>query len=372
MVIFLKDNKTNKNNVKYKPSKPKRFLALYIIFFVILFILVIKIGYLQFIQGSYLKELATKQQTTSRIISAKRGSIYDSTGTALAISENVDTITINPAKFIKANNNEETEALQKKVATKFSELFDLDYDETLKKVCSKNSVETIVQKVEATKITDLKDWMSANKVSSGINIDQDTKRSYPYSNLASNLIGFCGSDNQGLTGLEYYWDTTLSGTAGKITTTQDASQDLISNQDAQYYAAENGSDITLTIDINIQTIAEKYLKQACVTNQCADGGNVIIMNPSTGDILAMATYPDYNLNTPFQPNESLSSTWDSLSTSAQSEALQKMWRNTAVSNTYEPGSVFKVIVASAALEENIVETDTPRNFLLFRISTCFR
>lgn len=176
------------------------------------------------------------------------------------------------------------------------------------------------------------------------------------------MIGFCGSDNQGLTGLEYYWDTTLAGTSGKITTTQDASQDLISNQDAQYYAAENGSNLTLTIDINIQTIAEKYLEQACVTNKCVDGGNIIIMDPNTGDILAMATYPDYNLNSPFEPNESLSESWDSLSTSAQSEALQKMWRNTAVSNTYEPGSVFKVVVASAALEEDIVDTDTSAIF----------
>lgn len=351
----------SKNSIKYKYSKPKRLFFLLVFIFIILFILLIKIGYLQFIKGPYLKELATKQQTTSRVISAKRGAIYDSTGTALAISADVDTITINPSKF-KKKTDEETKALQEKIATEFSTLFELDYEETLAKVTSTNSVETIAQKVEKDKVSELENWMKENKISTGINIDEDTKRYYPYSNLASNLIGFCGSDNQGLTGLEYYWDTTLAGTSGKITTTQDASQDLISNQDAQYYAAENGSDLTLTIDINIQTIAEKYLEQACVTNKCADGGNIIIMDPNTGDILAMATYPDYNLNTPFEPNESLSSTWDSLSTSAQSEALQKMWKNTAVSNTYEPGSVFKVVVASAALEENIIETDTPATF----------
>lgn len=347
--------------MKFKISRPKRFFAFEVIIFLIFFLLLIKIGYLQFIQGGFLKEQATKQQTTSRVLSAKRGTIYDSTGTALAISADVDTVTINPEKF-KKNTDEETKAFQEKIATKLSEIFELDYQQTLDKVCSNNSVETIVQKVEQDKITELQNWMKENQISTGINIDEDTKRYYPYANLASNLIGFCGSDNQGLTGLEYYWDTTLAGTSGKITTTQDATQDLISNQDAQYYAAENGSNLTLTIDINIQTIAEKYLEQACITNKCVDGGNVIIMDPNTGDILAMATYPDYNLNSPFEPNESLSNSWDSLSSSAQNEALQNMWKNTAVSNTYEPGSVFKVIVASAALEENIADTDTPSVF----------
>ena len=347
MVISLK-----KNNNKYKISNPKRYLVIYVIFIVVLVFLVGKISYLQFIKGSFLKDQATKQQTTSRVIAAKRGTIYDA---------DVDTITINPAKF-KRDTQEETVATQEKIAKKFSELFELDYEETLEKVTSEDSIETIAKKVEKDKIIELQDWMKENKISAGINIDEDTKRYYPYSNLASNLIGFCGNDNQGLTGLEYSWDSTLSGTAGKITTSQDASQDLISNRDAQYYAPKNGSDLTLTIDINIQTIAEKYLKQACVTNKCADGGNVIIMSPKTGDVLAIATYPDYNLNTPFEPNESLSSNWDSLSDSAKSDSLQEMWKNTAISDTYEPGSVFKVVIASAALEENIVETDTPGIF----------
>lgn len=337
-------------------------MLIFMIIVVLLFlILLFRIGYLQFVKGSFLKELATKQQTTSRILSAKRGTIYDSTGTALAISANVDTVTINPSKFI-GKTDDETNKTREKVAKGLSNIFGLDYNETLAKVSSSNSIETIVKQIETDKVTQLQDWMKSNKISSGINIDEDSKRSYPYNNLASNLIGFCGNDNQGLTGLEYYWDTTLAGTPGKITTTQDASQDIISNSDAQYYAPENGSNITLTIDRNIQTIAEKYLKQACDTNQCENGGNIIIMNPSNGDVLAMATYPDYNLNTPFEPNSSLSSTWSSLSDSAKSTALQKMWRNAAVSNTYEPGSVFKVVVASAALEENIVETDTPGQF----------
>ena len=219
-------NKYNNSNTKVKTSKSKRLFVLMIIIFIVFFLLLFRIGYLQFIKGSYLKEMATKQQSTSRIISAKRGAIYDSTGTALAISADVDTITVNPDK-LKKKADEDTQALREKVAKELSSLFELDYQETLNKVSSTNSVETIVSKVEKDKVTELENWMKENKISSGINIDEDTKRYYPYSNLASNLIGFCGNDNQGLTGLEYYWDSTLAGTAGKITTTQDASQDLM-------------------------------------------------------------------------------------------------------------------------------------------------
>ena len=204
--------------------------------------------------------------------------------------------------------------------------------------------------------------MKDNKFYSGINIDSDTKRSYPYNNLASNLIGFCGSDNQGLEGIEYYWDDVLSGTPGKIVTTKDAAQDIIPDKNEQYIPAENGSNLTLTLDLTIQSIAEKYLKQAVIDNKCGRGGNIIMMDPSNGDILAMATYPDYNLNTPFEPNETLKPNWEKLSDSEQSISLQKMWRNKSVSDAYEPGSTFKLIVASSALEEGICETDTEGDF----------
>ena len=333
-----------------------------ILIVVLLTSLVLRIGWLQFIKGPSLKEAATKQQTTSRIISPSRGSIYDSTGKPLAISAKVDTVTINPQKFIVEDSQEQTSELQTKVAKAFSEIFELDYDDVFKKVTSTNSVQTIAKKVEEDKINKLKEWMDENEIYSGINIDTDTKRYYYYNNLASNLIGFCGDDNQGLAGIEYYWNSVLTGTPGKITTAQDAAQDIISNENENYIPPQNGSNITLTIDYNIQTIAEKYLKQAVADNQCNRGGNIIVMDPSTGDILAMASYPDYDLNQPFTPNSTLAKNWDTLSSSSKSTALQNMWKNPAVTNTYEPGSVFKVLVSAIALEENIVETDTPGIF----------
>ena len=337
-------------------------LRLILLVTIIIFVLLIcRIGFLQFVQGNYLKEQAYKQQAINQIISPKRGNIYDSTGKALAISAQVDTITINPSKF-KKDSDEETATYQETVAKGLSEIFGLDYNETLEKVSSDSQVETIAKKVEQDKVDELTTWMEENKISVGINIDEDTKRYYPYSNVASNVIGFCGSDNQGLSGIESKWDSVLTGTPGKIVSSQGSDQQEIPDAEETYIAAENGSDLTLTIDLNIQTIIEKYLKQAVEENECSRGGNVIAMDPSTGDILAMASYPDYDLNSPYTPNSTLAQTYDSLSTEEKSEALYRMWANKSVAETYEPGSTFKVITSAVALEENITSTDVIDDF----------
>ena len=213
------------------------------------------------------------------------------------------------------------------------------------------------------RVIELVEWMNENKISTGINIDEDTKRYYPYSTVASQVIGFCGSDNQGLSGIESKWESVLTGTPGKIVSSKASNQQEIPNAEETYISAENGSDLTLTIDLNIQTIVEKYLKQAVDDNNCKKGGNVIVMNPKNGDILAMATYPNYDLNSPYTPNSAIAETYNSLSDSEKSTTLYKMWSNKSVAETYEPGSVFKVITSSVALEENITTTDKAGDFV---------
>ncbi len=324
--------------------------------------LIIRIGFIQFAEGAELKELAYNQQNINQIISPKRGNIYDSTGKALAISASVDTITINPTKIKDSSDDEKTKELKEKVAKGLSEIFSLDYNEVLEKVNSNSSVETIVKKVEQEKVEELKNWMEENKISVGINIDEDTKRYYPYSNLLSHVLGFCGNDNQGLWGLEYEWDSVLTGTPGKIVSSKDGSQQEIPNTEETYIPAEDGSNITLTIDYNIQTIVEKYLKQAVDDNNCTKGGNVIVMNPENGDILAMASYPDYDLNNPYTPNSTLQKTYNSLSDEEETNAIYSMWRNKSVSELYEPGSTFKIITSAIALQENITGTDIENDF----------
>lgn len=361
-------SKKNKKVVKLKTkfasanlihsAKLKVFLAITIIIFIAL---IFRIGFLQFAQGNELKEMAYQQQNINQIISPKRGNIYDSTGKALAIGAQVDTITVNPKKLVK-NNEEETKEYREKIAKCFSDIFGINYDEVLQKINSDSQVETIVKKVEQEKVETLKKWMDENNVKVGINIDEDTKRYYPYSSVASNIIGFCGNDNQGLSGIEAKWESVLTGTPGKIVSSKGSDQKEIPNAEETYISAENGSDLTLTIDLGIQSIIEKYLKQAVEDNNCTRGGNAIVMDPKTGDILAMASYPDYDLNNPYTPNTALAQTYESLNAEQKSEALYKMWSNKSVAETYEPGSTFKVITSSIALEENITSTDKPGDF----------
>ncbi len=348
-VVKIKTGFESKNLVY--TNKLRILLTITVLIFTVL---VVRIGFIQFVQGNFLKEKAYQQQTINQIISPKRGNIYDSTGKALAIGAQVDTITINPTKIKKED--------KEKIAKGLAEIFELDYEETLQKVSNDTQVETIIKKVEQEKVEKLKQWMKENKVSVGINIDEDTKRYYPYGSVASNVIGFCGNDNQGLSGIEAKWESVLTGTPGKIVSSKGSDQREIPNAEETYISAENGSDLTLTIDLNIQSIVEKYLKQAVDENQCTRGGNVIAMNPKTGDILAMASYPDYDLNAPYTPNSTLAKTYDSLSSEEKSIALSKMWINKSVGQTYEPGSTFKVITASVALEENITSTDKADDF----------
>lgn len=357
-VVNMNKNFKSQNFIYIKKLK-----MIFIVIILILILLIGRIGFLQFVQGSYLKELAYNQQSINQIISPKRGSIYDSTGKILATSSSVDTITINPDKIGESiKDNTEKTQLKENLAKAFSEIFELDYNETLSKINSDSKVETIAKKVEQDKVDKLKNWMKENKVTTGINIDEDTKRYYPYGTVLSQVLGSCGSDNQGLSGIEVQWDSVLKGTPGKIVSSKSASQEEIPNAEETYIPAENGSDLTLTIDYRIQTIVEKYLQQAVENNSCENGGSCIVMDPKTGDILAMATYPNYDLNNPFTPNEYVAKTYDSLDSEGKANAIYKMWSNKAVSELYEPGSVFKLITASAALEENITGTDIAGDF----------
>lgn len=325
--------------------------------FLILLLLLSRICYIEFVQGKELQVLAFEQQVQKRTVNPRRGTIYDSSEKyTLAISSTAYTVSVNPTNI----PNEKKELIAKKLA----EIFDLDYETVLKKVSKKSSIETIVKKIEKNKADELRIWLLENNIDTGVNIDEDSKRYYPYSNLASQVIGFCGGDNQGLDGVEAKYDEVLSGTAGSISRVTDATGEEIGTDGEVYTPAVNGDDIVLSIDMTIQSIVEKYLAEACIDNSCTDGGNIVVMNPKTGDILAMATYPSYNLNEPYTiNNDELKSNWDNMEQSEKSKNLQAMWRNKAISDTYEPGSVFKLITASSALEEGITDTDRSGEFV---------
>ena len=341
-------------NVPNKLSRAKILILLGFIF-ILMIAMLGRVGYIQIIDGDNLQTLATSNKILTETISAKRGNIYDSTGNnALAISYETDKVYINPSD-IKKDSDKEI------IALGLSSILGVDSGELTVKLKESTKRFLVASDIEKETIDKLEEWKKNLKIKTGISIESSTSRSYPYKNLASTVLGTVGTDNQGLAGIEYSWDSFLSGTAGRSVSLKDASQSEIANSQQSYIAAENGYDLTLTIDLNIQSIVENHLAQAVDEYKC-DSGITIAMEPSTGKILAMADYPNYDCNSPYTPNSKLLEVWTDLSTEDKSDSIYEMWRPKAVADTYEPGSVFKIITSAIAIEENIIEPNIAGSF----------
>lgn len=342
--------------------------AVLVVTLLIIIALICRLAFLQFIDSSHLQALATSQQTLTETLSAKRGTIYDSTGEELAISYYTDKIYLNPSSI--EHDNEETLANYKKmIAQGLADILELNYDEILEKINTSKNRFLVASDVVQEKVDELTSWKETlesqkfeeKTISTGISFEESSSRYYPYKNLASTVIGSVGTDNQGLAGIESYWDELLRGTSGKSVSLKDASQSEIVNSEQTYIAAENGYDITLTIDVNIQGIVEKYLAEAVGEYEC-ESGTAVAMDPSTGKILAMADYPNYDCNEPFTITTVSPEVLETLTSEERSDEIYKMWKPKAVTDLYEPGSVFKTITSSIALEEGITGTDIENNF----------
>ena len=227
-------------NIQNKISS-KKIGSILIVALLFMIALLLRVAYLQFIDGSRLQTLATSQQTLTETISAKRGTIYDSNGKALAISYDTDKVYITPSQ-IKDDNNKSI------VAQNLSSILGIDYNELLTQIQSSSDKFIVASDVEQDKIDQINNWKKELKFATGISFEETTSRTYPYKTLASTIVGFVGSDGQGLSGIESSWDSFLSGTAGKSVSLKDASQSEIANSNQTYIAAENGYDVSLTID----------------------------------------------------------------------------------------------------------------------------
>ena len=313
----------------------------------LLLLLVVRLFYLQVIKGDYYEDKAYKQQTRDRSVAATRGTIYDATGEKkLAQSISTNTVSAVPNDIVD----------KEKVAKDLAEILELEEDEVLAKLNKKVSLVTIKTKVDEKAATAVYQYVLENEIN-GIKVDESTKRVYQYNNLLSHVLGFTGTDGQGLYGLELKYDDELSGVPGKIVGSADGKGRETPYKEEQYVAPIDGYDLVLTVDATIQSIVEKNLAKA-VKENVANYGSIIMMRPKTGEILAMATYPDFDPNNAFEPNtEDLASKWDSMSSQEKSQALNDIWRNKAISNTAEPGSTFKIVTSSAVLEEGLVDID---------------
>jgi len=338
------------------PNKISRIKIIFILIFIFILMIALlgRVGYLQLVDGEHLKTEATSRQTKTETLSAKRGNIYDSKGKTLAISYDTDRVYIDPLDIEKDSDKEI-------IVQGLASILGVDSAELTVKLNESTKRFLVADDIEKETIDKLKDWKNNLKIKTGISIESSSSRSYPNGSLASTVLGTVGTDNQGLAGIEYSWDSFLSGTAGKSVSLKDASQSEIANSQQSYIAAENGYDLTLTIDLNIQGIVEEQLSQAVEEYKC-ESGITIAMDPSTGKILAMADYPSYDCNTPYTPNSRLAQIWDDLSSKDKTDSIYRMWSPKAVTNTYEPGSVFKIITSAIAIEENIMEPDIAGTF----------
>lgn len=320
---------------------------------------VLRLTYLTTIQSSELQESAVDLQLADTTVSAKRGTIYDANGNVLAESASVWQVVMSPVNF---KNDKQRQAAAKGL----SEIFDLEYNDVLDDTKQQSHYVVVKRRIESDereKILELIDTLKKDYSCSGvIQLLDDYKRYYPKNSLASSVIGFTGSDDQGLEGIEYEYDSYLSGTPGRIITAQNARGTDMPFRYEQNVESEDGNNVYLTIDETIQSICEKYMQKGVEDNNVLNKGVCIAMDVNTGAILAMVTTDGYDLNNPYElsakDKKKIKSTAKSKQAEAESAALSNMWRNKAVADTYMPGSVFKMCIASAALEENLVNDKT--------------
>ncbi len=338
----------------------KRIVFTFSVVMVVLLGLILRTGYLQIVRGEELQKGALEQQTTDRQVSAKRGAILDRNGKTLAVSASVEQVSVSP-NVIKEQGNED------EVVRALSDILDLDEDAVRKKVTADSYYVSIARRVEketADRIRELE--------LPGVNLDEDTKRYYPYGKFASHVLGFTGNDNQGLDGLEAQYDSVLAGTPGRIVTASNAKGTDVPYKFEQYIDPVDGQNLVLTIDETIQHFVEKYLEKAYIENDLGAGAAAIVMNPQTAEIYAMCSLPDFDLNQPRTLTEEAEAELeeklveegidkedlsDEELGKRETEMLFKMWRNKAVTDSYEPGSTFKLATAVAALEQNVCKLD---------------
>lgn len=298
--------------------------------------------FIELFRAEQWQQLAYEQQTRDRLITPKRGSILDCNGEGIALTETVNAVSVIPVQVKE----------KEKTAQFLAETLDLEYDSVLEKIQQRVALVRIKTKVEPEIAAKIR-----AAAYPGVEVDEDVKRVYPYAEMAAQVIGFVGKDNQGIIGLEAKYDELLEGVQGKILTQTDSRGNEVASEQERI-APVDGENLVTTLDVVLQQYAEQTIAKA-VETKGAKRGVIIMLNPQNGEIYAMANYPTFDLNEPFTVQDaSLAAEWDTLSEQEKNDALNRMWRNTAINDTYEPGSTFKIFTSSAGLEEGVVAPES--------------
>ncbi len=348
-------------------AKPNKQMAVRIMTVMVIMILCISIVsgsslfYIMVVKGDKYQSLASEQQLYDNLVSAPRGNIYDRNMKVLATSSTAWTVYITPNSF-KSLKSDEAEKIRKTISEGLSEILEMEKDDIYNKTKQKTYYVIVKKKIEKETADKVRKFISDNEkleMTRYVGLDETTKRYYPNDSLASTVLGFVGDDNQGLAGLESYYDNELTGVAGRVIAAKNAKGTDMPFTYEKVEEAKQGSSLVSTIDSYVQYTCEKYIDYAAAEEQVAERGAVVVMNVNNGEILGMAVSGDFNPNEPFKLSNEDQAKVDAIvdeteKSKARNELLNKQWRNKAVSDTYEPGSVFKIFTAATALEENLV------------------
>ena len=333
--------------VKIKTFHRKKIVSVFALCMAAMLFLIGRLGYLMLLRADYYSEKAQDLHERERSIKAARGKILDCNGKVLADNKTVCTISVIHSQIKEPE----------KVIDVLTEELGLERDQVKKRVEKNSSIERIKTNVDKQTGDKIREYDLA-----GVKVDEDYKRNYPYGNLASKVLGFTGSDNQGIVGLEVKYESILKGTDGQILTMTDARGVELSDTGEGRKEPVSGKNLILSLDANLQEYAQQAAYQALEQKQ-ADSVSIILMRPGNGEILAMVNVPEYDLNDPFNLKKST----NGMSQQEIQDERNKMWRNGCINDTYEPGSTFKIITASAALEESVVTPEDTFSCPGFRI-----
>ena len=341
-----------------------RSFVLMILMGVVMFVLLFfRLFDLQITRHEELQSKAVNQQTRRTVVTASRGTIYDTAGNILAISSSAETIILSPLEINNALNDTENPVTWTKdsLAAGLAEILGKDAASIRKRMDNvKSQYELIQLRADEEVAAKVRAYVEENKIS-GVHLVADTKRYYPYGSLAAQVIGFVGDENTGLYGLEAYYEKELEGQSGLVISSKDQAENDMLYTYEQYFAAKNGSDLTLTLDTTIQYYLEKGIESMVDKFSAANGASGIVMDAKTGGILAMASYPNYDLNDFLTVSDQTLQERIERGESTVADMQLLQWRNKALNDTYEPGSTFKILTLSAALEEGVVDKTTTVN-----------
>lgn len=353
----MAENRRKSENIRRanRVIQTRTFVLMLVLGVAVFLVLALKLYQLQIKQHDYYQSKALDQQTRSTVVTASRGTIYDRNGNELAVSATAETVFLSPKELAEELEKPETKWTRESLSAGLSQLLGVTQESILEQMeRTYSQYEVVKLRVDEDTANAVREFLNDNEVH-GVYLETDAKRYYPYGSLAAHVIGFVGTDNTGLYGLEAQYEEELQGQTGLVVSAKDNGGNALPYEYEQYYASHNGDDLVLTLDTNVQYYLEKYVKEMADQFEAANGATGIVMDVKTGGVLGMVSYPNYDLNNYSEVSDArLKAAIEDGSASLADQQLRQ-WRNKALNDTYEPGSTFKILTLSAALEEGVVD-----------------